>query len=195
MKKLQDYYFKKAKEDNYFARSVYKLEEIDKRYHIIKKEIKVLDIGCAPGSWSQYILKKIGNGQVLGIDINKNINISDDRFSFMIGDIFKINEETLLKRFKLFDLIVSDAAPKTSGDKFIDSQNSLRIVKRVFELAEKILRIDGSIVAKVFQGEDLKTFLYSVKVDFKKINLFKPKSSRKESKEIFIIAIGRRFKS
>ena len=95
MQKVRDYYFKKAKQDNYPARSVYKLEEIDKKYRFFKKGKKVLDIGCSPGSWSRYIIKKIGNGRVIGIDTSGNIQIQDDRFTFLHADIFKIEPELL----------------------------------------------------------------------------------------------------
>ena len=192
MQKVRDHYFKKAKQDKYPARSVYKLEEIDKKYRFFKKGIKVLDIGCSPGSWSQYMLKKIGNGSIVGIDISGNIRIHDNRFTFLQGDIFEIDLNLLKKQFKSFDIIASDAAPKTTGNKFSDSVQSLNIVSRVFSISENILAPGGAAVAKVFQGEDLKALIEEIKNSFEKVSLFKPKSSRKESREIFIIAQNRR---
>ncbi|MBA7638958.1 Ribosomal RNA large subunit methyltransferase E [subsurface metagenome] len=191
MKKIQNHYFKKAKKEKYSARSVYKLEEINNKYQLIKNGFQVLDIGCAPGSWSQYLLKKIGNGKIVGIDIKKNVQISDKRFTFIHGNIFHIDEKFLNSNRNTFNLITSDAAPNTTGNKFVDSQNSLAIVKKVFRIAQSVLKINGSIIAKVFQGEDLKAFIDGVRIDFLKIVLFKPKSSRKESNELFIIAIKR----
>jgi len=191
LKKIQNHYFKKAKKEKYSARSVYKLEEINNKYQLIKNGFQVLDIGCAPGSWSQYLLKKIGNGKIVGIDIKKNVQISDKRFTFIHGNIFHIDEKFLNSNQNTFDLITSDAAPNTTGNKFVDSQNSLAIVKKVFQIAQSVLKINGSIIAKVFQGEDLKAFIDGVRKDFLKIVLFKPKSSRKESYELFIIAIKR----
>jgi 23S rRNA (uridine2552-2'-O)-methyltransferase len=188
MKKVRDYYFKKAKEEEYAARSVYKLKEIDERYRILKQGIKVLDIGCSPGSWSQYMLKKIGSGKILGIDLRNDIHIKDKRFCFLKGDILTIEEDLWKGYEKSFDLITSDAAPSTSGDKFSDGQKSLQIVQAVFQIAKRVLKSEGSLIAKVFQGEDLKSFVDSVKPDFAMVFLFKPKSSRKESREIFIIA-------
>ena len=192
MRKIKDYYFKKAKQDKYPARSVYKLEEIDNKCRLIKKDIKILDIGCSPGSWSQFMLKKIGRGSILGIDINNSIRIEDTRFTFMPGNIFDIESARIQKYIQAFDLITSDAAPNTTGDSFIDSQKSLNIVKRVFQIARDTLKPGGSVVAKVFQGEDLKAFVGGLKEDFSRVILFKPKSSRKESREIFLIAITRR---
>ena len=192
MRKIKDYYFKKAKQEKYPARSVYKLEEIDNKCRLIKKDIKILDIGCSPGSWSQFMLKKIGRGSILGIDINNSIRIEDTRFTFMPGNIFDIESARIQKYIQAFDLITSDAAPNTTGDSFIDSQKSLNIVKRVFQIARDTLKPCGTVVEKVFQGMDLKVFVDGLKEDFSRVILFKPKSSRKESREIFLIAITRR---
>ena len=195
MKQVQDHYFKRAKKEKYPARSVYKLQEIDKKYKIIKQGHTILDIGCAPGSWSQYILEKIGKGRVLGIDIANSVQISDSRFHFLKRDIFELRKGDFEKYRNRFDLITSDAAPSTTGNKFVDSQASLAIVKRVFQLANDILKPHGSIIAKIFQGEDVNTFINSEKKFFLKILFFKPKSSRKESRELFIIAFDRREQS
>lgn len=192
MKKIQDYYFKKAKKDHYRARSVYKLEEIDNKYRIVKPGYHILDVGCGPGSWSQYLLKKIGKGEILGIDISNKVKLSDLRFTFMQGDILNIDESFLKNNTYRFDLITSDAAPRTTGNKFVDSQSSLAIVKGVFRVAEGVLKPHGSVIAKIFQGEDVTTLLKELKKSYKKIHVFKPKSSRKESSEVFIIAQDRR---
>lgn len=195
MKQIQDHYFKRAKKEKYPARSVYKLKEIDEKYKIIKQGHTILDIGCAPGSWSQYMLEKIGKGSVLGIDIANSVQLSDPRFHFLKRDIFDLRKGDIEKYRNGFDLITSDAAPSTTGNKFVDSQASLAIVKRVFQLADDILKPHGSIIAKVFQGEDLNAFINSEKKYFLKILFYKPKSSRKESRELFIIAYDRRVRS
>ncbi|HEB32627.1 MAG TPA: RlmE family RNA methyltransferase [Spirochaetes bacterium] len=192
MQKIRDHYFEKAKQEKYFARSIYKLEEIDKKYRLFKKGVKVLDIGCSPGSWSQYMLKKVGTGSIVGIDISNSVRIHDNRFTFIQGNIFDFDPEFLKKQFGSFDIITSDAAPKTTGNKFSDAVQSLDIVSRVFSIAEIILPPGGTAIAKVFQGEDLKPFIEEIKNNYKRVSLFKPKSSRKESREIFIIAHNRR---
>ncbi len=188
MKKLHDYYFKRAKEERYLARSVYKLDEINRRYRILRKGTSVLDVGCAPGSWSQYILKKIGPGRVMGIDIKKRVSVSDSRFTYLEKNLFDLGQEFFQKNAESFDVITSDAAPKTTGQKFTDHQNSLSIVRRVFEISRSVLKDGGTVVAKVFQGEDLKEFVEFMRGRFDRIDLCKPKSSRKESSELFIVA-------
>jgi 23S rRNA (uridine2552-2'-O)-methyltransferase len=194
MRKVQDWYFKKAKEENYLARSVYKLEEIDKRHSLLKKGIAVLDVGCAPGSWSQYILKRIGGGSVTGVDLREGVGVSDARFRFLRGDIFALEPRQLLRAgpSARFDLVTSDAAPDTSGNRFVDAERSLSIARRVFELARDLLKPGGAVVAKVFQGEDLKGFVEGLRREYGKVSLCKPRSSRKESRELFIVARERR---
>ena len=126
MKKIFDHYSKKAKEENYAARSVYKLIEIDQKYNIIKRGMKILDIGCSPGSWSQYILKRIGKGKLFGIDISNKItsriSSKDKRFTFIKSDIFYLNIDLLKEKTGELDLILSDISPNTTGDKFLDSR-------------------------------------------------------------------------
>ena len=138
------------------------------------------------------MLKKIGTGSIVGIDISGGDRIHNKRFTFIQKNIFEFDPESLKKQFKAFDVITSDAAPKTTGDMFSDAVKSLDIVSRVFSIAQHVLLPGGGVVAKVFQGEDLKTFLETINNSFEKVSLFKPKSSRKESREIFIIARTRR---
>jgi 23S rRNA (uridine2552-2'-O)-methyltransferase len=187
MKQIRDHYFKKAKREHYLARSVYKLAEIDHKYRIFSKGLRVLDIGCAPGSWSQYILQHIGEGSVVGMDLADGVAIGDSRFSYIQADLLEENIERTLS-VQRYDVIVSDAAPKTTGNGFTDAQASLRLVERVFSLAESVLNNGGTAVAKVFQGEDLKGFVEGLKKRYRRVSLFKPKSSRAESRELFIIA-------
>jgi len=197
MKKIFDHYSKKAKEENYAARSVYKLIEIDQKYNIIKRGMKILDIGCSPGSWSQYILKRIGKGKLFGIDISNKItsriSSKDKRFTFIKSDIFYLNIDLLKEKTGELDLILSDISPNTTGDKFLDSQISLRMLEQVFKISDALLKPSKNVVAKVFQGEDLEGYLKDyIKSKYERILRFKPKSSRKESKEIYIIAIGKK---
>jgi 23S rRNA (uridine2552-2'-O)-methyltransferase len=196
MKKIHDFYFQKAKAENYPSRSVYKLMEIDKKYHLIKKGLRVLDIGCAPGSWSLYMLSKIRNGSIIGVDRNNKIRINDPRFTFIKADIHDMNPAALASTSKSrgpihFDLITSDAAPNTTGNKFMDSQKSLRLVERVFQFADALLKEGGTVVAKILQGEDTPAFMDGLKNFYVRVLVFKPKSSRSESKELFILALQR----
>jgi 23S rRNA (uridine2552-2'-O)-methyltransferase len=191
MREIRDHYFKRAKEEHYLARSVYKLMEIDRKYGLLDRGVRVLDIGCAPGSWSQYILQRIGKGEVTGIDLVDRVAIRNERFTYMRADILSSEAEAALKPFR-FDLVVSDAAPKTTGNGFSDAQVSLRLVERVFSLAGVLLKTGGSVAAKVFQGEDVKGFVDGLREEYARVSLFKPKGSRKESRELYIIAQKRR---
>lgn len=192
MKAVKDHYFKKAKQERYLARSVYKLKEIDGRYRLVKKGMKVLDIGCAPGSWSQYLLERIGPGTVFGIDIMDTPKISDDRFTYIKKDINSIDRDDLKSNVGDVDLVVSDACPNTSGNKFMDAQKSMEIVRKVFGISDTVLKHGGSVVAKVLMGEDVGEFVREVKQEFESVRLAKPKSSRKQSRETFIVALFRR---
>ncbi len=190
MKNIRDHYAKKAQTEHYLARSVYKLIEMDEKFGIIKRGMSVLDLGCAPGSWTQYMLKKIGHGSIVGIDIAGTMEVHDNHFTFISADIHALTSaDTGTRRF---DLITSDAMPHTTGNKFSDAQTSLNLVRSVFQLAQEALIPGGTVVAKVFQGEDLGDFIRTVKKEYGRVVLFKPRSSRKESREIFIIAFDRK---
>jgi 23S rRNA (uridine2552-2'-O)-methyltransferase len=191
MREIRDHYFKRAKEEHYLARSVYKLMEIDGKYRLLKRNVHVLDVGCAPGSWSQYILKHLGTGRIIGIDLKKTVAVQDERFTYLQADVLSSDIEDLIHPLR-FDLVLSDAAPGTTGSGFADAQASLRIVERVFSLADGVLNTGGSVVAKVFQGEDVKEFVDGLRGNYARVSLFKPKSSRKESRELYIIAQKRR---
>jgi 23S rRNA (uridine2552-2'-O)-methyltransferase len=191
MREIRDHYFKRAKEEHYLARSVYKLMEIDKKWRLLKSGMHVLDVGCAPGSWSQYILKHLGKGRVIGIDLMKTVAVQDERFTYIQADVLSSDIEDLVYPFR-FDLVLSDAAPGTTGSGFADAQASLRLVERVFGLAVEVLNTGGSVVAKIFQGEDVKEFADGLREDYARVSMFKPKSSRKESRELYIIAQKRR---
>lgn len=186
-----DKWAKKAKEKGYPARSVFKLMEIQEKYKIIKKGNTVLDLGASPGSWSKYVLNIIGSkGKVVGIDLLP-AKIKHPNFYFFQKDVFEIKENDFKNLgIEKFDVILSDMAPKTTGDKFRDHVRSIRLVEKALELALNYLKEGGSFIVKIFEGEKLPGLKKQIEKYFKSAKLFKPKSSRKESKEIFIIAQG-----
>ncbi len=186
-----DKWAKKAKEKGYPARSVFKLQEIQEKYKIIKRGNIVLDLGASPGSWSKYALNIVGKeGKVIGVDLLP-IKIKHPNFIFLQKDVFELEEnEFKALEIKKLDVILSDMAPKTTGDRFGDHIRSVRLVERALELAINYLRSGGSFVAKVFEGERLPQLRKQIEKYFKSVKVFKPKSSRKESREIFIIAQG-----
>ncbi|MFH1914310.1 MAG: RlmE family RNA methyltransferase [Pseudomonadota bacterium] len=193
MKQYQDKYFRRAKKENYAARSVYKLKEMDKRFGLFKKGQTVLDLGAAPGSWSQYASERVGpQGRVLAVDIQPTKHTFSDTITFLQADVFSESPELLAAMEPLapFDLVISDMAPKTTGIKFADQANSLELCERAFEVAAKRLKRGGHFAVKIFDGAETKTFVDSLRPHFEKVKHFKPYSSRSESKELFIVALG-----
>lgn len=186
MKKVKDFYYKKAKEENYNARSVFKLEEAQNKFKFIKSSDRVLDIGCSPCSFSQYMLNKIiKSGSVIGVDIIPN-SFSHPKFTFILGDIKEMN----LKTFNdiKFDVVISDAMPNTTSDKETNHFRSISLSKSIFNLAKEVLKNEGIFFIKVFDGKDLPDFKNELKEYFKSVEVFKPKSSRNESREIFLFS-------
>jgi len=193
MKQYRDHYFKRAKAENYPARSVYKLQEMDVKFHLLKPGMKVLDLGAAPGSWTLFAAKKIGPaGHVLALDIQTTEQEFPENVHFMVHDAFEDSPELLavLEPLFPFDLVMSDMAPRTTGVKFTDQARSLELCERARDVALKRLKHGGNFVAKIFEGPDAKVFQESLRPYFEKVRGFKPKSSRAESKETFLLGLG-----
>ena len=172
MKKIKDYYFPKAKNDGYAARSVYKIEEIDKKYRIIRTGYKVLDLGCSPGSWLQYASRKVGNsGQVLGVD-SQPVKISlASHVQVIRADIFDVTYKDLKIKGEQADVILSDMAPKTSGIRTTDLHRSFELNKKALYLANDILCPGGSLLVKAFQGKLFDELCYEFKKMFADVKL------------------------
>lgn len=194
--KVKDHYFNKAKKENYLARSIYKLEEIDEKFKILKPGMLVVDFGYHPGSWIQYTSKIIGDeGRVVGIDVRevnkkltgiKNVRVYQK-------DIFDISDLSQLDVESQFDVVLSDMAPNTTGIKSVDQDRSLNLVESVFGLLPKFLKPGGNFVIKVFDSQHAQNFLKEQKNLFKEFHFLKPKSTRSISKEFFVI--GKNFKA
>ena len=194
MRKVQDYYFKKAKKENYPARSVYKLEEAQKKYRFLQTGNGVLDLGCQPGSWSIYAARIVGPaGLVVGVDLQEGKKISIAKAAEIIWFCDDIMADYIVEKIqkirKDFRTILSDIAPRTSGNKWVDQQQSLNLARRVLDLAGELLESGGNIYVKVFEGEDFREFVDSVRKSFKTVKIVKPKSSRSESREVFILGM------
>lgn len=191
-----DFYARKAKKEEFAARSVYKLEEIQQKYRLIKKGDKVLDLGCAPGSWLQYAAQQVGNkGQVLGIDL-KEVNIAlPAHVRVVCGDVFDLadQKENMAQTIGSgYHVVLSDMAPSTTGHKETDSARSYHLCGVALAIAAASLAEGGAFVCKIFQGGDFEDFVRSVRSAFDKIKIIKPQSCRKESKEIYIIGTGKK---
>lgn len=194
-KKLRwrDHYTQRAKKENYPARSVFKLKEAQRKFRLIKKGNRVLDLGCSPGSWLLYAAELVGrHGRVLGIDLQAiRINLPP-QVQTLTADILIIDRAWIDKELPedRFDVILSDMAPSTSGNKALDAARSFQLCQAALSIAEMVLQPGGSIMCKIFQGEEFKEFSDAVRSRFKRHRIFKPQSSRKESKEIFMVGMG-----
>jgi 23S rRNA (uridine2552-2'-O)-methyltransferase len=188
-----DHYTEQAKKERYPARSVYKQKEAQKKFRLIRKGDRVLDLGCAPGSWLLYAAERTTKqGKVLGIDL-KPVTIKIPSYvETLEADILTIGRawienEGLANRF---NVVLSDMAPATTGNKMIDAERSYQLCQVALNIAQMALRPGGSFLCKIFQGEEFKKFSDSVRNGFKTHKIFKPQSSRKMSKEIFLVGLG-----
>lgn len=193
----KDHYFKKAKKDNYVARSIYKLEEIDQKYKLFKKNDLVLDLGAAPGSWSQYAVQKVGTrGFVIGVDLQP-IKVKFENALFLESDLRDVNFNEVLQKVniqtdsdKVFDVILSDMAPKTTGIRTTDQARSAQLCELAMDISEKYLKKQGHLVMKLFHSDDFKDLKKRILTHFEHFQAVKPDSTRKESKEIFLVGLG-----
>lgn len=191
--KWKDHYTQRAKEEKWLARSVYKLEEIDRKQRLIKTGNRVIDLGCYPGSWSQYILKRVGkSGEVIGIDLNTPGQVSASNFKYIKGDILKLEAGQLASELGKVDLLLSDLAPSTTGNIITDCARSLELSQKAVDIAIRLLKKNGHFLCKVFEGEDFKAFKDQVSKYFEQIRLIRPSAVRKRSREIYLL--GLRFK-
>jgi len=184
----QDHYSRRAKKERFPARSVYKLEETQQKYGLIKKGHRVLDLGCFPGSWLLYAAKLTGDkGRLVGIDLKPVTIKVPSHIKIITADVFTLDIESLGNDF---NVVLSDMAPATTGHKAVDAARSLSLCETALDIAHKILLPGGSFVCKIFQGADFKQFSDVVRANFKEQKIFKPRSSRKASKEIYVIGLG-----
>jgi len=189
----QDHYARRAKKEKFPARSVYKLKEMQQKYNLIKKGDKVLDLGCAPGSWLLYAAKLTGNkGGVVGIDLKPVSAKFPSYVRVYRGNILCMDDDLFKRTGKDFNVVLSDMSPATTGSRHVDSARSFNLCRAALSIAQETLVKGGSFVCKIFHGEDFKTFSDSVKQEFNGHKIFKPQRSRKASKEIYIIGFGKK---
>ena len=186
-KQRRDIYVRQSKVDGYRARSAYKLMEINEKFKIFKGGMIVVDIGAAPGSWSQYVSKIVKNGKIISIDLREMEKIEN---SFQIkGDFTDFNIQKKIKEYlkKDADVIMSDMAVNTTGIKNIDSIQTGELCKEAMNFSKEIISPNGFFISKIFMGGSFNEIVAAGKKIFKELRVFKPKSSRKDSKESFII--------
>lgn len=193
MKEVQDHYFKKAKKEGYAARSAFKLEEIDKKHKLLKSGSRVIDLGCYPGSWMQYVSRKIGDGGlVLGIDRTELQIPLKKNMQFIHSDINELDFNCLGQAADRFDLVLSDMAPNTTGIKNVDTARSLQLCQMALMVAEERLHQKGAVLVKILRGGTFDELLAQMRSEYRIVKTIKPKSSRKESKEIFVLGIHKK---
>ncbi len=187
-----DSYSKQARREGYPARSVYKLEELQRRLTLMRPGMRVLDVGAAPGSWSQFAAKIVGSGGlVVAVDLAELPAIEGTKnVETITGDI--CDEQVIARIVELgpYDAIVSDAAPRTSGNRTLDTVRSAALVEQVLSLCDRALAPDGNLVAKLFQGGEEQRLLHEIRRRFSAGRLVKPKASRDESFEAFLVGKG-----
>jgi 23S rRNA (uridine2552-2'-O)-methyltransferase len=194
-RQLHDEFFRKAKREGYLARSAYKLTEIDDKKKVLRRGDRVLDVGCAPGSWLQVAAQRIGpKGVVVGIDLQPVTESIGPNVRTVEGDATEVDPAELIALAgeppRPFDAVISDMAPKTTGagDGFV----SVRLCETLFDLCPGLLRPGGNLVMKVLEGESLPDLMTRIKPAFAKAGLTKPRASRDVSRETFIWATGYR---
>ena len=186
-KQRRDTYVRQSKIDGYRARSAYKLKEIDEKFKVFKGGMQVIDLGAAPGSWSQYVSKVVKNGKIVSIDL-KDIELIEGVIQIK-GDFTDFLVQNKIKNHlkKKVDAVISDMAVNTTGIKNIDSIQTGELCKEAMNFSKDIISVDGYFISKIFMGTTFNEIVAKGKKIFKEVKVFKPKSSRKDSKESFIV--------
>ena len=187
IKQHKDRFFKESKIKGYRSRSAFKILEIDKKFHIFKKNTILLDLGSSPGGWSQVAAKKILNGEILAVDVKFMERI--ENVNFILGDFLLEEIQEKIKSFfsKKINLVISDMSPNTTGNKSLDSYRSANLCLNAMEYSKKILKKDGVFLSKFFMGKEFKDIEMQAKNSFKTFIKYKPMASRKESREMYIL--------
>jgi 23S rRNA (uridine2552-2'-O)-methyltransferase len=188
----EDHYTRRAREERWLARSVYKLEEIDKKVHLIRTGDRVLDLGCYPGSWSQYSIVKVGpKGEVVGLDLKRPERFSSPRFRFIAADVLSLDVARLKQQVGTRQLVMSDLAPATSGIPVTDTSRSIQLARCALEVALAVLKKGGHFLCKVFEGPEVQAFRSELAGHFARVQTHRPSAVRKASREIYLLAMNR----
>lgn len=189
-----DYWSKKAFSEGYPARSVYKLQEIDDKFGMIKKNFTILDLGAAPGSWTTFLLRKLdGSGKVVSCDLNPlEKSVKGDNLVFIQGDLNAAEIRKQITENGPYDLVVCDAAPLTTGNKMVDTARSTQLVEMAVWYAQAMLKKGGNFAVKIFQNGSQQEILKNMREIFTSAKGFKPEACRSESYETYLIGINKK---
>jgi len=184
-----DRFTRKAKAEGYLARSVYKLEELDRRFHVFSRGDRVVDLGCSPGSWLVWASERVGpEGAVVGVDIDEP---GPTTLKVIVRDIFEVPSSELAEAIGgAANVVISDMAPRTTGNLLGDHVRQIELAAQALKVATELLVPGGNFVAKVFDGEDAHGFVQSVRPFFDKVKRSRPEAVRKVSREFFVVATG-----
>jgi 23S rRNA (uridine2552-2'-O)-methyltransferase len=197
LRQVNDQFVERAKNEGWRSRATFKIIEIDEKFKIFKKHKIVVDLGCAPGGWSQYCVGKVGEGNVVAIDllpVSPIVGVNFMQLDFLteeapqkiIDELKKINHN----KNGLCDIVLSDMAANTTGDQNTDHLRIIGLLEEALNLAQKILKEDGCFVGKIFQGGSSEEILELLRQNFVSVKYFKPESSRKDSSETYLVARG-----
>ena len=186
-KQRRDIYVRKSKIEGYRSRAIYKLKEIDEKFKIILNGINIVDLGSAPGSWSQYLSEKSKNSKILSIDLQEVLKIHN--VHHLVGDFMEEKNQAMMINFfrNKIDLVVSDMAVNTTGNKNLDAISTGELSMKAMDFSIKNLKKNGCFLSKMFMGSTFNEIVEKAKKNFIEVKIFKPASSRKDSKENFII--------
>ena len=186
----RDIYVQMARRDGWRSRAVYKLEQIDQKEHFLRPDMVCVDVGSAPGSWSQFVTKKLkGRARIVAVDILPMDSLPD--VEFIQGDF---QDELVFEQMLQaigddgVDLVMSDIAPNITGTRVVDQPRSMYLVELALDLARRVLKPGGNFVCKVFQGEGIDEFVIDTRKSFKRVKVMKPKASRAGSREVYLVA-------
>ncbi len=188
----KDYFYKKAKAEEYRSRASFKLKQLDKKFRLIKRGDRVLDLGAAPGGWMQVAGEVAGEkGRVVGVDLEEIDPFTEENIISIRGDITKVETVELIKQnCPSFDIVISDASPDISGAWDVDHFNSVDLARHALNISKQLLKEGGNFLVKVFQGSMTEDFFSEVKRNFEFAKLAKPVASRKQSSEVYIVGKG-----
>lgn len=188
----QDHFGRRAKDEGYPARSVYKLDEIDRKVRLLRPGMRVLDLGASPGSWTLYAAERVGpTGRVLGLDLNPHRGELPANAEIRVCDAFEASAEAL-GGADAFDVVMSDMAPKTTGHRTVDQARSHALFDHALDVAQRVLRPGGSFVGKIFQGPDFESARKRVAREYEEAKIVRPQATRDVSYEIFLVGLRRR---